>query len=47
MLVLPAPCAHAPFACSSLLGFGAALGRFQAPRVRTIPYLGFASQCLA
>ena len=39
--------AHAPFACSSLLGFGAALGHCQAPRVCTIPYLGFASQHLA
>ena len=31
----------------SLLGFGAALGHFRAPRVRAIPYLGFASQHLA
>ena len=44
---LPAPCTRAPFTHSSLLGFGAALGHFRAPRVRTIPYLGFASQHLA
>ena len=39
--------ARAPFARSSLLGFGTALGHFRAPRVRAIPYLGFASQRLA
>ena len=50
-LVLPAPAprshARAPFARSSLLGFGAALGHFRAPCVCAIPYLGFASQRLA
>ena len=43
----PAPRTRAPFARSSLLGFGAALRHFRSPRVCAIPYLGFASQRLA
>ena len=46
-LTLVLPSLAAPFARSSLLGFGAALRHFRAPRVRAIPYLGFASQRLA
>ena len=46
-LALVLPSLAAPFARSSLLGFGTALGHFRAPRVHAIPYLGFASQRLA
>ena len=41
------PSLATPFTCYSLLGFGTALRHFQAPCVRAIPHLGFASQCLA